>query len=112
MSRRFTVVTLALAATVAFLVGVIVAGGTNHSSVTADPVRRIGPAPSTRPTSPSAPGLVNFADVVEKIDATAAGTNDTRRRRPGFPSDLFDRPDGSRSDGTRRGSGSGFIIDP
>jgi serine protease Do len=119
MSRRFTVVTLALAVTVAFLVGVIVAGGTNHSSVTADPVKRIGPAPSTRPTSPSAPGLVNFADVVEKInpavvniDATAAGTNDTRRRRPGFPSDLFDRPDGSRSDGTRRGSGSGFIIDP
>ena len=61
---------------------------------------------------------MNFADVVEKInpavvniDATAAGSNENRRRRPGLPPDGFDRPDGSRGDSTRRGSGSGFIID-
>ena len=120
MSRRFTIVTLALAAVVAFLVGVIVAGGWHQSSVTAGPVKRVEPAAAAdvRRSTPSA-GLVNFADVVEKInpavvniDATAAGSNENRRRRPGFPPDLFDRPDGSRGDGTRRGSGSGFIIDP
>lgn len=116
MSRRFTIVTLALSAVVAFLVGVIVAGGWNRSSVTAGPAKPAAPAPATRPAIASAPGLVNFADVVEKInpavvniDATGAGSSDNRRRRPG---DLFDRPDGPRGDGTRRGAGSGFIIDP
>ncbi len=43
MSRRFTIVTLALAAVVAFLVGVIVAGGWHQSSVTAGPAKRIEP---------------------------------------------------------------------
>jgi serine protease Do len=118
MSRRFTLVTVALVATVAFLVGVIVAGGLNQSSVTANPVNRIGPAPDKHPViQPStASPMVNFADVVERvnpavvnIDATGAG--DRGRRRQGVGPDLFDRPDGGR-DGTRRGSGSGFIIDP
>jgi serine protease Do len=116
MSRRFTIVTLALSAIVAFLVGVIVAGGWNRSSVTAGPAKRTDTKPVIRPaTAASASGLVNFADVVEKInpavvniDATGAGSSDNRRRRPG---DLFERPDGSRGDGTRRGAGSGFIID-
>src|SRR6478672_9254874 len=116
MSRRFTIVTLTLSAIVAFLVGVIVAGGWNRSSVTAGPVKRADPGPVIRPAVAPAPGLVNFADVVERInpavvniDATGAGTSDNRRRRPG---ELFDRPDGLRGDGTRRGAGSGFIIDP
>src|SRR5262245_2318372 len=118
MSRRFTIVTLALSAIVAFLVGVIVAGGWNRSSVTAGPAKREDPPPAVRRTMAAAPaaGLVNFADVVEKInpavvniDATGAGTNDSRQRRRG---DLFERPDGQRGDGARRGAGSGFIIDP
>jgi serine protease Do len=119
MSRRFTIVTLGLAAVVAFLVGVIVAGGLPQSSVTAGPATRTQTAATLRPASPPASGLVNFADVVQKInpavvniDASASGNGDSRRsRRPGFPSD-FERPDGPRGDGTRRGSGSGFIIDP
>src|SRR5262245_48874081 len=101
MSRRFTIVTLALSAIVAFLVGVIVAGGWNRSSVTAGPAKRADPAPVARPAITSKPDLVNFADVVEKInpavvniDATGAGSGDNRRRRPGGPPDLFDRPDG------------------
>src|SRR5262245_17665513 len=117
MSRRFTIVTLGLAAVIAFLVGVIVAGGLPQSSVTAGPAKRLEPTSSIPPATAAATGLVNFADVVQKInpavvniDASAA-TSDTRRRRPGFPPD-FERPDGSRGDGTRRGSGSGFIIDP
>jgi serine protease Do len=118
MSRRFTIVTLALSAVVAFLVGVIVAGGWRESSLTAGPAKRPEPSTSARPASPPASGLVNFADVVQKInpavvniDATATGGGETRRRRPGASPD-FERPDGSRGDGTRRGSGSGFIIDP
>src|SRR3954454_20357178 len=119
MSRRFTVVSLALAAIVAFLVGVIVAGGLNHASVTAGPAKRIGPVTSSHPVMASSAPLVSFADVVERInpavvniDATGAGgSSDNRRRRPGYPPELFDRPDGSRGDGTRRGAGSGFVID-
>jgi serine protease Do len=120
MSRRFTIVTLSLAAVVAFLVGVIVAGGVRQSSVSAGPTKRIGPAPVAHPASGSVAGLVNFADVVERINPAvvnidATGSADNRRRRPGSP-DLFDPPDGSRGNGggsgTRRGAGSGFIIDP
>jgi serine protease Do len=120
MSRRFTIVTLSLAAVVAFLVGVIVAGGVRQSSVSAGPTKRIGPAPVAHPPNVPVAGLVNFADVVERINPAvvnidATGSADNRRRRPGSP-DLFDPPDGSRGNGggsgTRRGAGSGFIIDP
>src|SRR5437764_9896669 len=118
MSRRFTIVTLTLSALVAFLVGLIVAGGWNHPSVTAGvPTKRNGIDTAARRVAAGSGALVNFADVVERInpavvnvDATAAGSPD-RRRRPGFAPDLFDRPDSSRGDGTRRGAGSGFIID-
>jgi serine protease Do len=120
MSRRFTIVTLSLAAVVAFLVGVIVAGGVRQSSVSAGPTKRIEPAPVAHPAGVPVAGLVNFADVVEKINPAvvnidATGSADNRRRRPGS-SDMFDPPDGSRGNGggsgTRRGAGSGFIIDP
>jgi serine protease Do len=120
MSRRFTIVTLSLAAVVAFLVGVIVAGGVRQSSLSAGPTKRIGPAPVAHPASLPVAGLVNFADVVERINPAvvnidATGSADNRRRRPGAP-DLFDSPDGPRGNGggngTRRGAGSGFIIDP
>src|SRR5215813_6598382 len=116
MSRRFTIVTVSLAAVVAFLVGVIVAGGVRQSSLSAGPTKRIGPAPVAHPASVPLTGLVNFADVVEKINPAvvnidATGSADNRRRRPGSP-DQFDSPDGSRGSGTRRGAGSGFIIDP
>src|SRR5258708_7140064 len=119
MSRRFTIVTLTLSAIVAFLVGVIVAGGLHQPSVAAGaPTKRSASETAARAAAAPSSALVNFADVVERInpavvnvDATAAGSTDNRRRRPGFPPDLFDRPDGSRGDGTRRGAGSGFIID-
>src|SRR5688572_26539461 len=120
MTRRFTVVTLALTAFVAFLVGAIVAGGFLRPSVTAET-----PTPPVRPTVISAPrtpvaSLVNFADVVERlnpavvnVDATSSGpssSDGSRRRRPLIPDspELFDGP---RRDTPRRGAGSGFIID-
>ena len=122
MSRRFTLVTLVLTATVAFLVGAIVAGGFMRPTVDAQTPGRRVPTISARATGNATRGasapLINFADVVERvnpavvnIDATSSGSADARRRRrPTLPDppDLFDSP---RNDAPRRGSGSGFIID-
>jgi serine protease Do len=105
VSRRFTLVSVALTAVVSFLVGAIFAGGRSQSSMTAgapQPQRgQVSQAKTARPVSGS---LVNFADVVERlnpavvnIEATARG-RDSRRRNPD-------------PDAPRRGSGTGFIID-
>ena len=125
MSRRFTVVTVALTAFVAFLVGAIVAGGVARSAISAG----APPSPTAgryvvRPaTAVVAAASVNFADVVERInpavvniDATSRGRDQRRRRgRVGAPdgSDPLDSPPefGPRGETPRRGAGSGFIID-
>lgn len=126
MSRRFTLVTLALTATVAFLVGAIVAGGFLRPAVIAQapgsPRARLT-ADTPRFTSPmagAASPLVSFADVVERInpavvniDATSnavPGDRGSRRRNSLLP-DSPEMFDGPRS-APRRGAGSGFIIDP
>jgi serine protease Do len=129
MSKRFTVLSVALAATVAFLVGTIVAGVADRPTVRAgEPVQRgetrIGPAASAVAALPPATG-VNFADVVERInpavvniDATTRGS-ETRSPRggatPPAPPDLFGDPQDFRgprnNDPPRRGAGTGFIID-
>lgn len=114
MSKRFTFVTVALAAAVAFLVGLIIAG-----ALTPTPIVSSAPRADSRGTflraggvAPSA--LVNFADVAERInaavvniDATSKGERFTSRQRRGDgPIDSpvpFDSP--------RQGSGSGFLID-
>ena len=124
MSRRFTLVTLALTAVVAFLVGAIVAGGVVRSAVTAGaPAKTVPAARVTRTSMPAATGpLVNFADVVERlnpavvnIDTTTRGSDRRRRNRPAAPGDPFDAPFDFGSprerDAPRRGAGSGFIID-
>jgi serine protease Do len=114
LSRRFTIVTVALVAAVAFLVGAIIAGGLDRPTVTAGQATESGrrdPRPAwTSPAVPSAP-LISFADVVERlnpavvsIDATARNADDRSRGALGG----FGRVDRE----PRRGSGSGFIIDP
>ena len=121
MSRRFTIVSVVLAAVVSFLVGAIVAGGFGAPPVVADaPIVRASGPTLRAGAGPVSGALVNFADVVERInpavvniDATARG--DVRRRRPrqGAPGGLdpFDgQPRGDR-ESPRRGAGSGFIID-
>lgn len=118
MSRRFTLVSVALVATVAFLIGAIVAGGLDEPLVTAEqPPDRPAPRPAQRSVwtggAPATTSLVSFADVVERlnpsvvsIDAAARSTSDRMRGRPGLG-------DVGRLDREpRRGSGSGFIIDP
>jgi len=123
MSRRFTLVTVALTAIVAFLVGAIVAGGVARSAVSAGastkPVTAVRLA---RNPAPAMASLVNFADVVERlnpavvnIDTTTRGSERRRRNRTPSPGDPFDAPFdfGTPRDreAPRRGAGSGFIID-
>jgi serine protease Do len=126
--KRFTFVTLALTALVAFLVGAIVAGGISRSAVSAGVALNRPPAePSSRavkaaPVAAVAAGAVNFADIVERInpavvniDATARGPEGRRRRGrtsvPDPPDAPWDNDHRGERDGPRRGAGSGFIID-
>lgn len=127
MSRRFTLVTVTLAAVVAFLVGAILAGGVGRSAISAGTAPPASPASRRLVRAPGAPAmapLVNFADVVERlnpavvnIDTTTVGGGTRRRRGGGRPADPSD-PDGPADflaprerETPRRGSGSGFIID-
>ena len=122
--RRFTFVTVALTAVVAFLVGVIVAGGWSRPDIAAGaPVKVATGRSAARPTSAAAVvPAVNFVDVVERInpavvniDATARGQEGRRRRGrtsiPDPPDGPFDFGPRSERDNTHRGAGSGFIID-
>jgi serine protease Do len=122
MSRRFTLVTVALTAVISLLVGLIMAGEFSRPSILAgDTERTPRPARLVSGAAPAA-GLVNFADVVERInpavvniEATTRTSAENSRRRgrsntPGRP-DLGAPPDGQGLEPPRRGSGSGFIID-
>jgi serine protease Do len=118
VSRRFTFVTIALTAVVGLLIGIIVAGGFDRPSMRAEE-----PRPSATPSRSAAdarPALVNFADVVERInpavvnvDATSLVAGPRRRGRPAYPGgpELFDDRQNTPGDAPRRGTGSGFIID-
>src|SRR5262245_54285469 len=127
MSRRFTFITLALVAIVAFLVGAIVAGGGAGRpavSAGAKPLAAARPVAARASNPVVGASLVNFADVVEhinpavvNIDTTTRGNERRRRNRgaiPGTP-DPFDTPfdfgTPRERESPRRGAGSGFIID-
>ena len=114
--RRFTVLTIVLASTVAFLVGLLIAGQFGTTVVTTAP--RLAPRPAVA-AAPIGVGLgggaANFADVAERInaavvniDATSKGTalRDSQRFFRRGPTDL--PPRNFESPG---GAGSGFIID-
>ena len=140
MLRPFTLLTLSLTAMTAFLLGLIVSGwaplngrrldaidqSQGHLATDVAPAAPSAPEPVTSPapaeaapvlssrrdTSPAvAAGLVNFADVAERInpavvniEATtrSTGTNGRRRR---------EQPDGNlQGPSVRPQSGSGFVI--
>ncbi len=115
MTRRFTLLTLGLAVSVAFLVGLVVAGsfGPTASVSTAAP-----PAGRPRPGSPASAGpalagLPSFADVAERINPAVVYIEATSR--PGSaPRPSPDHPvDDERFhdwESVDRGSGSGFVI--
>ena len=83
MSRRFTLVTIALTAVVAFLVGAIVAGGVARSSISAvSPAAARAGRDAVRPVAArlDAPPL-SFADIVERINPAVVNIDATSRGR-------------------------------
>jgi serine protease Do len=113
MSRRFTIVTVSLVAVVAFLVGAIVAGGFGHPPLTAEASDPRGSSLPHREPSAAIGSLVNFADVVERINPAVVSIDATVRSRV-EPDWGRLQPDGGRlpgERGLRRGTGTGFIID-
>jgi serine protease Do len=117
MNRRFVLVTLALTATAAFLVGLILAGSLTPSTARSDngaaSVRRV----ATRAPAVPASGL-NFADVAERINPAVVNIDATSRGRLQLPDGHPIPPgvfgpgaDGRSDDVPRKGAGSGVIID-
>ena len=131
MSRRFTYVTLTLTAVVAFLVGALFSGGTSRSAIVAGPeTKNTGKRPAPhRPAGLPAETSIDFADIVDRINPAVVSVDASSRARGGRrrhnsdedEPDLFDPFDlglgkrdsdgGDRNDPTRRGAGTGFIID-
>ena len=120
MTRRFLAVTVSLSATVAFLVGLVMAGSMTPAPATSAPTPPVARVANRPEVSTLPAGAVSFADIAERlnpsvvnIDAAAAAEPRPRRRSP-FPGapDLFERPQRDQLDTPRRGAGTGFIIDP
>jgi serine protease Do len=122
MSRRFTVLTVALTAAVAFLVGLILAGGLTPAPVVSSAPRVPQPAAGVpRPALlGNAPSVVNFADVAERINASVVNIEAaSKTSAPREPPRYFRRGDGPIEgpapprdfETPRQGAGSGFIID-
>ena len=125
MTRRFVVITVSLAAAVAFLMGLVAAGrlvpapslfvATDAAvALRETPVYR-GVAREITSSAPS-PG-VSFADIAERlnpavvsIDASSRGASRVGPRLPESPGRFFRQPERDRN-GPRRGAGTGFIID-
>jgi len=120
LSKRFTLLSLALSSIVAFLVGVIIAGEFTPARVVSSAPRPVAPrADKARLSAATAsPMLVNFADVAERInsavvniDSTSKGA-DARDPRSFFHREGPGEAPGPRDlDTPRQGSGSGFLID-
>src|SRR3954468_3046793 len=119
MSKRFTFVTIALSTGVAFLVGLIIAGEFTPTSIVATAPRgltRNGEA--IRPAGISiGPAVVNFADVVERMNAAVVNIDSMSKGSDTHDLPRFFRrgegpPESPRDfDLPRQGAGSGFIVD-
>jgi serine protease Do len=112
--RRFTLLTIVLACTVAFLLGVMLAGGITPGPIVSSAPERVTVGGRGKPARAAAiPGVVNFADVAERINAAVVNVEATsktsREVRPRRGDELD--PPGRDFDGPRQGSGSGFVID-
>jgi serine protease Do len=120
MARRFLIVTVLLAATVGMLVGMVLTGDMTPARASSSTPRLA--ASRTANAAAAAPAVASFADIAERlnpavvnIDAVQRGNTRNRRRfgmqLPDSP-DMFDRPSEREREGPRRGSGTGFLIDP
>src|SRR5262245_19818233 len=124
MTRRFACFTVGLTACVSFLVGMVVTGSLTPSPASSAPTIADPRTPrDDRPLMPGIAGVVNFADVAERLNPAVVNVDATSRRRartaapsngrtPSRP-DLFDDPfDNRRQRETpRHGAGTGFLID-
>jgi serine protease Do len=117
MNSRIAWFTIGLATSVSFLVGMVVTGSLTPSEATSAPaIARVVLDRDDRPIMPGIAGVVNFADVAERLNPAVVNIDaSTRGRRQGR-----DAQNGQRSDETdfrrrnetpRRGAGTGFIID-
>ncbi len=78
MARRFLVVTVCLVATVAFLIGLIVAGSlTPAPAQSATKPNVAAPRPSTLTTT--GPAAASFADVAEQLNPAVVNIDATSR---------------------------------
>ncbi len=132
MSRRSTYVTLSLTAAVAFFVGTLFAGGLQRPAGVSGPGPKAPARPAARRPMPLPGASLDFADVVEHINAAVVSIDASSKARGGKrkhqrhdedeDSDDFDAPFdfgrgrrdteiGDPDDRTRRGAGTGFIID-
>src|SRR5689334_9216933 len=115
MSRRFTLFSLALSSAVAFLVGIILAGGMSRTPVvSSEPAAR--PSDRAKSARASTSSVVNFADVAERMNAAVVNIDAASRTPLGRFSTRTPRTDDPADpprdlDTPRQGSGSGFIID-
>jgi serine protease Do len=124
MTRRFACFTVGLTACVSFLVGMVVTGSMTPADATSAPTLPAARVETRddRPFMPGLAGVVNFADVAERlnpavvnIDASVRG----RRLRPPSGTNRAPRPDvledpfenRRRGEAPQRGAGTGFLID-
>jgi serine protease Do len=134
MSRPFALLTLVLTAAMAFIIGLLVAGSLRPAPARPDPQPQppkavaaastpvtdpdVAPSNAVDAVSRQAAGLVNFADVAQRInpavvniEATTRGESN-RRRRPLEPPPLDEGgPDRQGPSSFRPQSGSGFVIE-
>ena len=121
MSRPFAFVTLSLTAMMAFMIGLVVAGSLVPAPAISQPQVASAPVPRADEAAPArlAAGLVNFADVAERInpavvniEATTRSEPSRRRRLPSDPGPLDEgSPDRPTTPSVRPQSGSGFDIE-
>jgi len=125
MTRRFAWFTAGLTATVGFLVGAIVTGSLSPAPAVSAPAPApaavtVGARPEPPPVMAAAPGVAaafpaSFADVAEAANPAVVSIEVASRSRrrggtaPRSPSEPFGF---RRPDAPRRGTGTGFFIDP
>ena len=80
MSRPFAYVTLALTIMMAFVIGLLVAGSTAPAPAPLQPPAVVSPVVSASvPPARQAVGLVNFADVAERLNPAVVNVEATTR---------------------------------
>ena len=122
MTGRFAYFTVGLTACVSFLVGMVVTGSLTPSPATSAPsISAVRTSLDDRPFMPGIAGVVNFADVAERLNPAVVNIDATSRRRTRTPQtnsrtparpDMFEDPFDRRGSQTpRRGAGTGFLVD-